>query len=186
LNDSGKFQTWRASCEKQTTPEKARGPQDARVISTASFVGRFHFSYLKRHCAPIQSADQNIRPAGPPWRECALPGAEITAEKNLYAYGNMRRIFGASAGSTCTERRRWRMRLGFFVPSKCRLNACGRMILPLFVTRKRLAAPRCVFSLRTFGFAFDNSAPVALFRFHKTAKNLRSKDLSYIMPALPS
>src|SRR5580658_4258573 len=35
----------------------------------------------KRRCAPIQSADQNIRPAGPPWRECALPGAEITTEK---------------------------------------------------------------------------------------------------------
>jgi hypothetical protein len=180
------FRRGEPRAKSKPRPKRRAARKNARVISTASFAGRFHFSYLKRHCAPIQSADQNIRPAGPPWRECALPGAEITAEKNLYAYGNMRRIFGASAGSTCTERRRWRMRLGFFVPSKCRLNACGRMILPLFVTRKRLAAPRCVFSLRTFGFAFDNSAPVALFRFHKTAKNLRSKDLSYIMPALPS
>src|ERR1700675_953496 len=93
----------------------------------------------------------------------------------------MRRIFGASAGSTCTERRRWRIRFGFFVPNKWRLNACGRMILPFFVTRKRLAAPRCVFSLRTFGFAFDNSAPVALSQFHKTAKSLGSKDPNYIM-----
>ncbi len=38
------------------------------------------------------------------------------------------------------------MRFGRFVPSKCRLPECIRMIFPVAVTLKRLAAPRCVFS----------------------------------------
>src|ERR1700676_2550701 len=45
-----------------------------------------------------------------------------------------------------------RMRPGFFVPSRWRLPECMRRILPVAVTLKRLAAPRCVFS---FIFGFD-------------------------------
>src|ERR1035438_463039 len=38
------------------------------------------------------------------------------------------------------------MRPGPLVPSRCRLPECMRMILPVAVTLKRFAAPRCVFS----------------------------------------
>jgi len=38
------------------------------------------------------------------------------------------------------------MRLGAFVPIKCRFPECPRTILPVDVTLNRLAAPRCVFN----------------------------------------
>jgi hypothetical protein len=149
----------------------AQPSKKARVNSTASFGGRFQCC-SKRRCAPILI--RRIRTSGRQARrggKARCLARELQSRKILYAYGNMRRIFLASDGSTSTECRRCRMRFGFFVPSRWRLNACARMILPVLVTRKRFAAPRCVFSLRTFGFAFDNSAPVALSQFHKTAKN---------------
>jgi hypothetical protein len=67
--------------EKQTASAKARSLQNARAISTASFVGRFHFIPLEAAlCSDPNPQDQNIRPAGPPWREYALPGAEMNYE----------------------------------------------------------------------------------------------------------
>ncbi len=60
---------------------KARELQNARAISTASLVGRFHFISLEAAlCSDPNSQDQNIRPAGPPWREYALPGAGMNYE----------------------------------------------------------------------------------------------------------
>src|SRR6266481_1412477 len=44
-----------------------------------------------------------------------------------------------------------RMRPGAFVPSRWRLPECMRRILPVAVTLKRFAAPRCVFNF-FFGF----------------------------------
>src|SRR3972149_3976141 len=67
----------------------------------------------------------------------------------------MRRTLGASAGLTCVSFFRWRMRLGRLVPSRWRLPECMRRILPLAVTLKRLAAPRCVFS---FSFLAMNAS----------------------------
>src|SRR5580704_4067842 len=43
------------------------------------------------------------------------------------------------------------MRPGAFVPSRWRLPECMRRILPVAVTLKRFAAPRCVFNF-FFGF----------------------------------
>ena len=164
-----KFRRGECQGARQSADAKARSLQNAQVISTASLVGRFHF--LPLEAALCSDPNQRIRTSGRQARRGGIArclARETTNETELYAYGNMRRIFFASDGSTCTDRRKWRMRFGFFVPSKWRLNACGRMIFPVFVTRNRFAAPRCVFSLRTFGFAFDNSAPVALSQFRNS------------------
>jgi hypothetical protein len=56
-----------------------------------------------------------------------------------------------SAWFTIVDLRRWRMRFGRLVPSKCRLPECARITLPVDVTLNRFAAPRCVFS---FSFLF--------------------------------
>jgi hypothetical protein len=67
--------------ERQSADAKARSLQNARAISTASFVGRFHFIPLEAAlCSDPNQSDQNIRPAGPPWREYALPGAGMNYE----------------------------------------------------------------------------------------------------------
>src|SRR3984893_7625289 len=44
------------------------------------------------------------------------------------------------------------MRPGLFVPIKCRLAECPRLILPFAVNLKRFLAPRWVFN---FNFGFD-------------------------------
>src|SRR5216684_5317591 len=72
------------------------------------------------------------------------------ATKLFYAYGSICRTFAMSAGCTRVILFKWRMRLGFFVPIKWRFPECGRRIFPVEVTLKRLAAPRCVFSLNFF------------------------------------
>jgi len=46
------------------------------------------------------------------------------------------------------------MRFEDFVPIKCRLPECPRMILPVEVTLNRLAAPRCVFNFIFLTFLF--------------------------------
>jgi len=38
-------------------------------------------------CSDPNLRDQNIRPAGPPWRECALPDAERTNSRFVLIYG---------------------------------------------------------------------------------------------------
>ena len=61
------------------------------------------------------------------------------------------------------------MRRGFLVPSKWRLPECQRMILPVDVILKRLAAPRCVFSF-IFLFFFtisSSSSSFSLARFQR-------------------
>jgi hypothetical protein len=62
-----------------------------------------------------------------------------------------------SASFTIVDLRRWRMRFGRLVPSKCRLPECARITLPVDVTLNRLAAPRCVFSFN-FLFFFNVSS----------------------------
>jgi hypothetical protein len=67
--------------ERQSAGTSARSLQNARAISTASFVGRFYFVLLEAAlCSDPNPQDQNIRPAGPPWREYALPGAGTNYE----------------------------------------------------------------------------------------------------------
>ena len=55
-------------------------------------------------------------------------------------------MFRTSDGFTTTAFASLRIRRGFFVPNKWRLPECQRMIFPVEVILKRLAAPRCVFS----------------------------------------
>ena len=62
-----------------------------------------------------------------------------------------------SASFTIVDLRRWRMRFGRLVPSKCRLPECARITLPVDVTLNRLAAPRWVFSFN-FLFFFNVSS----------------------------
>src|SRR5215470_14918234 len=62
----------------------------------------------------------------------------------------MRLTLAASAACTRVSFFRRRMRLAAFVPSRCRLPECMRSSLPVAVTLKRLAAPRCVFSFCFF------------------------------------
>jgi hypothetical protein len=58
-----------------------------------------------------------------------------------------------------------RMRPGAFVPIKCRLPECPRLILPLAVILKRFLAPRCVFN---FNFGFDAFLGIAKSFPHST------------------
>ena len=46
------------------------------------------------------------------------------------------------------------MRFDDFVPIKCRLPECPRMIFPVEVTLNLLAAPRCVFNFIFLTFLF--------------------------------
>jgi hypothetical protein len=68
------------------------------------------------------------------------------------AYGSIWRTAGTSALLMSVSFFSLRIRPDFFVPSKWRLPECMRIILPVEVTLKRFAAPRCVFS---FFLGFD-------------------------------
>ena len=80
-----------------------------------------------------------------------------------------------SASFTIVDLRRWRMRFGRLVPSKCRLPECARITLPVDVTLNRFAAPRCVFSFN-FLFFFNvssilpNSVPRSIRSFAGTLR----------------
>src|SRR5271157_5564369 len=63
----------------------------------------------------------------------------------------MRLILGTSALSSITSVSSWRLRLVPFEVRMWRLYACPRLILPVPVFLKRLAAPLCVF---IFGIVF--------------------------------
>jgi hypothetical protein len=68
--------------DNRRRPQSGAGCKNTRVNSTASFVGRFYLLLLEAAlCSDPNQRDQNIRPAGPPWRNCALPGAGMTYEK---------------------------------------------------------------------------------------------------------
>jgi hypothetical protein len=71
--------------------------------------------------------------------------------KNSHPYGNICRNVRTSALLTSVNFFSFRMRPGFFVPSKCRLPECIRLIFPVAVILKRFRAPRCVFNF-FFGF----------------------------------
>src|SRR5271169_2233452 len=65
----------------------------------------------------------------------------------LPQYGIIRLILGTSALSTSVPVSRWRLRLVGLEVRMWRTNACPRLIFPVAVFLKRLAAPECVFSL---------------------------------------
>jgi|SRR5271169_3953492 len=82
------FRRGESRAKSRQRPRRRAACKNARVISTASFVGRFHFLLLEAAlCSDPYLRDQNIRPAGPPWRECALPGAEKTSFSFVPIYG---------------------------------------------------------------------------------------------------
>src|SRR5713226_1469741 len=85
-----------------------------------------------------------MRDAG--YKPVLLPPAADS--KRPQAYGNIWRTLAASAGWTRVSFFSRRMRLAGLVPSRCRLPECMRSSLPVEVSLKRLAAPRCVLSLR--------------------------------------
>src|SRR5579863_1454637 len=68
-------------------------------------------------------------------------------------------VFSLSALLTSVIFFSLRMRLGALVPIRWRLPECMRRILPVPVILKRLAAPRCVFSL---SFGFDRLRGIAV------------------------
>src|SRR5581483_8234175 len=67
-----------------------------------------------------------------------------------HLYGISLRMFLVSTAATVVARRKWRLRFLFLVERMWLLKPLVRLILPLAVTRKRLAADRLVFSLNTF------------------------------------
>jgi hypothetical protein len=66
--------------------------------------------------------------------------------RSNHPYGSIWRKVRTSASLTSVNFFNLRMRPGFFVPSKCRLPECIRLIFPDAVILKRLRAPRCVFN----------------------------------------
>src|SRR5207253_646519 len=91
--------------------------------------------------------------------------ARLSAERHLY--GSIRASFGASTSATVVVPRSPRLRLVVLLLRMCCLNAFPRRNFPFFVRLKRLAAPRCVFSLIFFGIGVSRSRA-------KTAKPQRN------------
>src|SRR5579863_85916 len=65
-----------------------------------------------------------------------------------------------------------RMRPGAFVPSRWRLPECERIILPVAVTLKRFAAPRCVFN---FNFGLEAFLGISKSSLHTATPCLESE-----------
>ena len=97
-------------------------------------------------------------------------------------YGNICFVFSVSALLTSVSFFSLRMRPGAFVPSKCRLPECERMILPVAVTLKRFAAPRCVFN---FLFGFEAFLGIAKSSLHTATPCLESESPNSIDVRLP-
>src|SRR5258705_15382 len=69
-----------------------------------------------------------------------------------YLYGSILASFGVSTSATVVVPRSPRFRFVVLLLRMCCLKALPRRNFPFFVRLKRLAAPRCVFSLIFFGF----------------------------------
>src|ERR1035438_10207130 len=70
----------------------------------------------------------------------------------------MRLSLGTSALSSITSLSSWRLRLVPLEVRMWRLYACPRLILPVPVFLKRLAAPLCVFSFGIVSFYYNINA----------------------------
>src|SRR5271169_3831040 len=99
----------------------------------------------------------------------------------LPQYGIIRLILGTSALSTSVPVSRWRLRLVGLEVRMWRTNACPRLIFPLAVFLKRLAAPECVFSLGMFAFSVS-SFEFQVSRIMRQRSKLETGNLKLLYP----